>query len=108
MLKANPSLQLEIYQELFDLSSQIVMHLREQHWNRAACLCATYEQTLEKMQSQPALSHQEKRQRRALLNQILANDAEMRSLMSPQTDMLLTMAQSTPVHQQHRSSPLFN
>lgn len=107
MIKVNQSFRLEIYQELADLSSEILDHLQAQHWCRAANLCLTYEQTLEKIHDHPALTRTERQMRRSLLNQILSNDAKMRSLMSPYLGGLLTMTQSVGSEQSHHH-PLFN
>src|SRR5690625_3160557 len=96
-----PALSLEIYQELASLSSQILSHMRAQRWCQATSLCAAYERGLEKLQAQPALSTRDKLARRALLNQILANDAQMRSLMSPQGGLLPLIMQA-PAAQQDR------
>lgn len=103
-----PALPLEIYQELARLSSQILSHMRAQRWSQATSLSAAYERGLEKLQAQPALGTRAKLARRALLNQILANDAQMRSLMSPQGGLLPLIMQAPAAQHQPKPSSLFN
>src|SRR5690625_597656 len=87
---------LDAYRQLADLSTQIIQHVHNERWLPAAALCRAYHRALCKIQHNVALSPSQQKARRALLNTILANDAEIRSLMHPESQFIHLALQSQP------------
>jgi|SRR5690625_4213941 len=97
------------YKQLAELSTRIVTHVQNQHWVLAADLSRTYETTLLQMQHLPSLTPDERKARRIFLNIILANDAQIRHLMNPNSQFAQQhWLHTSPKKSRHSERPIYN
>lgn len=80
----HPNSPIILYQQLVQLSNQIVENIRQQQWVTAAELCHVYSDILELLKTLPHLTREQRKKRRAFLSTILNNDAEIRAYLNPQ------------------------
>ncbi|HLR30701.1 MAG TPA: flagellar protein FliT [Paenalcaligenes sp.] len=84
----NANSPLALYQQLAQLSNQIIESMRQQQWITAAELCHVYTDILELLKHLPSLTREQQRKRRALLSTILTNDAEIRAILIPHNQII--------------------
>lgn len=66
---------LALYQQLAQLSEQILDAIQQKQWSTAAKLCDTYTDTLKALEHLPGLTREQLQERRPFLGAILTNDA---------------------------------
>ena len=76
---------LEHYQEIADLSGQMLAKAQGQEWNELVTLGARYQEAVERLKALNPLDDDQKNARRELLTRILDDDARIRQLIAPRT-----------------------
>jgi len=76
------------YQAIATLSAEMLDKAQAQQWDALVELGHQYRDAVERLQSLNPLDDDQKNARRALLTQILNNDAHIRRLISPELDRL--------------------
>src|SRR5690625_4715510 len=84
---SNATSPLELYQQLAQISSQIIDCIQQEQWTPAAELCHVYADVLGQLKHLPGLTSRQQKARRALLGIILTNDAEIRAYLNPQSHL---------------------
>jgi len=79
---------LEYYQEIADLSGQMLIKAEAQKWDDLVALGTRYQAAVERLKALDPLGDEQKTARRELLTQILDNDARIRQLISPELERL--------------------
>lgn len=79
---------LERYQEIADLSGQMLNKAQTQEWDELVALGARYQAAVERLKTLDPLDDDQKNARRELLTQILDDDARIRQLISPELERL--------------------
>jgi flagellar protein FliT len=79
---------LEHYQEIADLSGQMLAKARGQEWNELVTLGARYQEAVERLKALDPLDDDQKNARRELLTRILDDDARIRQLIAPELERL--------------------
>jgi len=79
---------LERYQEIADLSGQMLAKAETQEWDALVALGARYQEAVERLKTLDPLDDAQKNARRELLTQILDDDARIRELISPELERL--------------------
>ena len=79
---------LEHYQEIADLSGQMLAKAQGQEWNELVTLGARYQEAVERLKALNPLDDDQKNARRELLTRILDDDARIRQLSVPELEPL--------------------
>lgn len=79
---------LEHYQEIADLSGQMLAKAQGQEWNELVTLGARYQEAVERLKALNPLDDDQKNARRELLTRILDDDARIRQLIAPELERL--------------------
>lgn len=79
------------YQIIADITHTMHVHARQGDWDHVLELAPKYHQAVQGLRDLAALSRTELEERRELLSKILANDAAIRRLASPELDRLGTL-----------------
>lgn len=79
---------LKHYQEIADLSGQMLTKAQSQEWDELVALGARYHEAVERLKVLDPLDDDQKNARRELLTRILDNDAQIRQLISPELERL--------------------
>lgn len=87
-----------LYEQVAKVTNQMLMAARQQEWDRLAELessCAQYVEQLKAMEITVTLSGDARQRKVASIKQILADDKEIRSLVSPWMVKLNSMINSS-------------
>ena len=79
---------LERYQEIADLSGQMLTNAQTQEWDELVNLGTRYQEAVERLKALDPLDDNQKNARRELLTRILDDDARIRELIAPELDRL--------------------
>ncbi|MGX5660216.1 flagellar protein FliT [Castellaniella ginsengisoli] len=79
---------LERYQEIADLSGQMLNKAQTQEWDELVALGTRYQAAVERLKTLDPLDDDQKNARRELLTRILDDDARIRQLISPELERL--------------------
>ena len=79
---------LERYQEIADLSGQMLNKAQTQEWDELVELGARYQEAVERLTALDPLDDDQKTARRELLTRILDDDARIRQLITPELERL--------------------
>ena len=79
---------LQRYQEIADLSGQMLSKAEAQEWDELVMLGTRYQAAVERLKALDPLDDDQKNARRELLPRLLDDDARIRKLISPELDRL--------------------
>ncbi len=79
---------LTYYQEIADLSGQMLTKAQAQEWAELVALGSRYQAAVERLKALDPLDDDQKNTRRELLTRILDDDARIRQLISPELERL--------------------
>ncbi|MEZ2720684.1 flagellar protein FliT [Paenalcaligenes hominis] len=83
-MPSSPSVTLQQYQVIADLSHRMLDEARRQQWGQVIALSQEYIQAVEHLKALTELNQAERHARRDLLTKILEDDAEIRLLAEPE------------------------